>query len=310
LKKVLPKKEIRDYVLTLMASMLDGNNKEEKFYIWTGHGSNGKSKCIELLEKVLGDYACTFNISLLTNKRVGSSQTNSELVRAKGRRFAVLQEPEEGERINTGFMKELSGNDKIISRGLYKDSIEFKPMFKMVLTCNHLPSVPAEDGGTWRRIRLVEFNSHFGDNPNPENENEFHIDRELAFKFQDWKETFMSLLIENFKLYKENGIFEPEEVLQCTKNYQRSNDTIGEFLDAFITKQLKSHLFLDELYEEYKDWYKSESIVGKVLRKKNLKEYLDKHIAISIKKDGKICWEGYTLSFSFKGHIDIDDDDL
>ena len=45
---------------------IHGNNKEEKFYIWTGHGSNGKSKCIELLEKVLGDYACTFNISLLT----------------------------------------------------------------------------------------------------------------------------------------------------------------------------------------------------------------------------------------------------
>jgi P4 family phage/plasmid primase-like protien len=309
MSKVLPKKEIREYMLTLMASMLDGNNKEEKFYIWTGHGSNGKSKCIELLEKALGDYACTFNISLLTNKRVGSSQTNSELVRAKGRRFAVLQEPEEGEKMNAGFMKELSGNDKIIARGLYKESIEFKPMFKMVLTCNHLPQVPPEDGGTWRRIRLVEFKSHFCDNPDPENENDFHIDRELAFKFEEWKETFMSMLIHYFKRYKAYGIFEPEEVLQCTKNYQRSNDVMGEFMDEFVERDKDGFVYLDELYDEYREWHKAESVSGKVVRKKVIKDYLDKHFNKSVSKDNKFCWAGYKLKFSYKGIIVEDDDD-
>jgi P4 family phage/plasmid primase-like protien len=303
MSKVLPKKEVREYVLTLMASMLDGNNKEEKFYIWTGHGSNGKSKCIELLEKVLGDYACTFNISLLTSKRVGSSQTNSELVRAKGRRFAVLQEPEEGEKMNAGFMKELSGNDKIIARGLYKESIEFKPQFKMVLTCNHLPQVPPEDGGTWRRIRLVEFTSHFCENPNPENENEFHIDRELAFKFDDWKESFMGLLIHYYKSYKEFGIHEPEDVLKCTRQYQRSNDVIGEFMDAFIKKEAGSKVDLDDIYEEYKEWYKTESIPGKVLRRKGLRDYLDKNLVKPTIDRTNVFYEGCALKFSYSGKI-------
>jgi P4 family phage/plasmid primase-like protien len=308
ISKVLPNEELREYVLTLMSSMLDGNNKEEKFYIWTGHGSNGKSKCIELLLKVLGDYACTFNVSLLTSKRVGSSQTNSELVRSKGRRFAVLQEPEEGEKMNAGFMKELSGNDKIIARGLYKESIEFKPMFKMVLTCNHLPQVPPEDGGTWRRIRLVEFKSHFCEHPNPENPNEFHIDRDLAFKFDDWKETFMSMLIHYFKKYKAYGIHEPEEVLQCTRNYQRNNDTIGEFMDSFVRPaEPDSLLYIEELFEEYKEWYKTENIGGKSLSKKALREYMDKHLYNSSKNKkkygGAVCWEGYALKFSYSGRI-------
>jgi P4 family phage/plasmid primase-like protien len=307
MSKVLPNKAVREYMLTLMSSMLDGNNKEEKFYIWTGHGSNGKSKCIELLEKVLGDYACTFNITLLTSKRVGSSQTNSELVRAKGRRFAVLQEPEEGEKINAGFMKELSGNDKIIARGLYKESIEFKPMFKMVLTCNHLPSVPPEDGGTWRRIRLVEFDSHFCENPNPANKKEFHIDRELAFKFDDWRETFMSLLIHYFKMYKDHGIYEPTEVLQCTKNYQRSNDVLGEFMDTFIIKDENKVLILEDMYSEYKEWHKTEAIGSKLLRKKGLKEYFDKHFAQSIMVNGAICWNGYCIKLSY-GYEGLDDD--
>ena len=308
MSKVLPDKDLREYMLTLMSSMLDGNNKEEKFYIWTGHGSNGKSKCIELLEKVLGDYACTFNISLLTSKRVGSSQTNSELVRAKGRRFAVLQEPEEGEKMNAGFMKELSGNDKIIARGLYKESIEFKPMFKMVLTCNHLPSVPPEDGGTWRRIRLVEFNSHFCENPNPENKNEFHIDKELAYKFEDWKETFMSLLIHYFKIYKDHGIYEPAAVLQCTKNYQRSNDVLGEFMDTFIVKDENKVLLLEDMHNEYKEWHKTESIGCKLLRKKGLKEYFEKHIATSTSVNGATCWKGYCIRMSY-GYEGLDDDE-
>ena len=37
-------------------------------------------------------------------------------------------------------MKELTGGDKIIARGLHKDSVEFKPQFKMVMTCNDKPT--------------------------------------------------------------------------------------------------------------------------------------------------------------------------
>jgi hypothetical protein len=31
----------------------------------------------------------------------------------------------------------------------------------MVMTCNTLPAVPDNDGGTWRRIRVIEFGSKF-----------------------------------------------------------------------------------------------------------------------------------------------------
>lgn len=314
MKKVLPKKDLREYMLTLMSSMLDGNNKEEKFYIWTGHGSNGKSKCIELLEKAIGDYACAFNVSLLMNKRVGSSQTNSELVRAKGKRFAVLQEPEEGEKMNAGFMKELSGNDKIIARGLYKEPIEFKPMFKMVLTCNHLPILPADDGGTWRRVRLIEFKSHFCEKPNPENENEFAIDRELAFKFDDWKETFMSLLIRYYKDYKENGIYEPEDVLRCTKDYQKTNDSLAEFITDFIKPKDDGILSLNELYDELKQWHQNEGFGGKPMKKANLSTYLNKHLKTKpYKKGSEVFWSGYVLKLSLTGSDNVfedEDDDL
>ena len=178
--------------------------------------SNGKSKILELYEKAFGEYCCTLPIALLTQKRGASSSASPELARARTKRFACLQEPGENERLNIGLMKEMTGGDKIYARGLFKEGGEFKPQFKMVLTCNHLPLVPSDDGGTWRRIRVVRFESRFCDHPDPNKPNEFPIDTSLSMHFDDWKEPFMGMLIEYYKRIVTEKIKEPEEVLECT----------------------------------------------------------------------------------------------
>lgn len=262
--KVLTNESVREYVLTLFASILDGTNRDEKFHIWTGSGSNGKSKLVDLFQHCIGDYACIFNVSLLTQKRVGSSATNSELAIAKGKRFAVLQEPEENERLNVGLMKELTGGDQIQCRSLFKEPIRFKPMFKMILTCNHMPSIPPDDGGTWRRVRRVEYTSKFVDNPNPENPNEFMIDRELTYKFEAWKETFMAILLQYYKKYKKTGkIVEPEEVLHYTREYQRKNDTFADFCETYIVKDETASISVNVLFERFKEHCSMDNIKNK-----------------------------------------------
>ena len=83
------------------------------------------------------------SISLITQKRGRAEGATPALAMTKGKRFACFQEPEGDESINVGLMKELSGGDTLIARGLHKDPIEFKPQFKMVLTCNVLPDINA-----------------------------------------------------------------------------------------------------------------------------------------------------------------------
>ena len=63
----------------------------------------------------------------------------------------------------------------------------------MILTCNELPEVPSDDGGTWRRIRVIEFTSKFCENP--VKPNEFAMDLELSDKFDRWAESFISMFI-------------------------------------------------------------------------------------------------------------------
>jgi P4 family phage/plasmid primase-like protien len=293
LTQVLPKPEVREYVMRLFATFLHGAVKEQKFYIWTGSGSNSKSKLVELFERSFGEYCCKFPITLLTMKRAASNAATSELARAKGKRFGCLQEPSEDEKLNIGLMKELSGGDKIMARAIYKEPVEFKPQFKMLLLCNHLPHVPSDDGGTWRRIRVVEFISKFVDHP--EGENEYPIDLELSTKMEAWRPHFIAMLIEVYKIYKQEGIQEPEEVLSCTRDYKRNNDHLADFIHNCVEKKDSAFLSLNEAFAELKSWAKDDNIPIKIPTKAELEKYLSKNLTKCVSNNQFKGYKGYRL---------------
>ena len=276
INRIFTKPHMKEYFLTLLASFLNGNIKEERFHILTGGGSNGKSKVLDLFEQSFGDYCCKLPITLLTQKRASSNAATSELARTKGKRFACLQEPSEDEKLNVGLMKELTGGDKIMARAIYKEPIEFKPQFKMVLTCNTLPTVPSNDNGTWRRLRVIEFTSKFVDHPNPDNDNEFEMDMDLTQKFAIWKEYFISLLINYYKKYTEGGVTEPDEVLVCTKEYQRNNDVFLDFVEQEFEKNDMTFVSFSQVINCFKSWLKENNINHVSLKLKELTSNLEK----------------------------------
>jgi P4 family phage/plasmid primase-like protien len=292
--KVLPDEDVRDYVLKILASILNGQVRDEKFYIWTGTGGNGKSKLLELLLLTLGDYYYNMNVTAITGKRVASNATNSELVQSKGKRVVVLQEPSENEKLNIGYMKELSGGDRISARGLFKEPIQFKPQFKLILACNALPEVPGNDGGTWRRIRVTNFNSVFCDNPDPEKSNEFLIDRDLNKKFDAWKESFMALLVEYYKKYRDEGITEPESVMEGTKKYQYENDILSEYFEERVEKCETAHVKLRDICEDMKAWVKENNYsYDKNPKRKDIQTHMERVMGKPVKIAGCLCWKGY-----------------
>ena len=278
--KIFTNKNLRTYILDVLACIIDGSIAQERFYIFTGQGSNGKSRLLDLIQKSVGDYYCILPIALLTQKRAASNAAQSELERTKGRRFAVMQEPSEQDRINIGLMKELSGNDRILVRCLYKEPYEFKPQFKMILTCNELPEVPSDDGGTWRRLKVCNFSSKFSENPNPNNANEFPMDLELSDKFDRWKEMFISMLIERHKTIQPNSIHEPMEVRVATESYKQNNDLIGQFISEKleVNKELVDcRVLIGKIYNDFRLWTAVNVPKGKKCPDRNqIKAYFEK----------------------------------
>ena len=269
--EVQPDEDMRNYVLDFFASCLHGHTGEELFHIWTGSGSNGKSISISMFQEALGEYAKTISITLLTNKRASSNAASPEMARCKGVRFVVFQEPENDDKIHVGHMKELTGNDKITARSLFKEPIDFYPQFKSLLTCNKLPYIPSNDGGTWRRLKTVPFNMKFVDNPTEPHHKK--KDRTLKQKLEHWRTAVMSILVERYKIYKTRGLIEPETVRTHTLDYQKASDIYLEFINDTLvaTTNKMDRVSLKILYDEFKYWYKETHTDKKVPSKSELK---------------------------------------
>jgi P4 family phage/plasmid primase-like protien len=261
MREVLPDQTVRNYFVRHLSTCLSGGNEAQKFHILTGSGSNGKSMLMNLMSTAMGDYTCKAPISLLTQGRNKSAAAAPELVRMKGRRCGVFQETDDGEKLNVGVMKEFTGGDKVLVRDLFKgadEMIEFKPQMKYFLTCNQLPEVPSNDDGTWRRLRVIAFNSKFTDNPTKDNE--FKIDTMLKHKIQEWAPLFASYLIHIYSTeYKaKNYLKEPEEVMASTNQYKMENDFYTEYVmdKLTITHDRKNIIGYDTLWEDFKVWFK------------------------------------------------------
>ena len=281
-EQILPNKSVRDFFKIALATCISGDTKEEKLYILTGSGSNGKSLTVDLMIQALGNYYMSCPITMITRKRGQSNDASPEKVRMKGKRFGVFQETDEGEKLNVGIMKEFTGGDKVLVRDLFKGSnemIEFKPQMKYFLTCNQLPAVPSNDDGTWRRLRVIEFGSKFTDVPSKPNE--FLIDKNLKQEIRKWGPSFMSYLINIYeKQYKDKSLIEPDEVMASTNQYKMDNDFYTEFIIEKVTGTDDSTNIIsrDNMWETFKAWYKT-NYEGKPLPKRpELLKFMNKAI--------------------------------
>lgn len=257
LRKVLPKEEVRRYILKHISTFLSGKTDEQKFPIWTGSGSNGKSQLVKLIEITFDKYFHKLPSSVLTQKRPPSSSATPEISLLVGKRFVSFAETEKTDKLQVGYMKELSGGDTIMARPLYGKPFNFKPQFKMLLMCNELPYVDANDGGTWRRLRICDFPSKFVDNPDPSVENEYLKDNDIPNKLSSWRHVFASLLIQMYALYKKDGLMEPDSVMYHTREYQKKSDLYQDFIEDNIecTDGPKDNLLINILYTRFKAWH-------------------------------------------------------
>ena len=107
----------------------------EAMIIAHGGGSNGKSTYFNTIAKVLGSYYGSMSADALT---VGCKRnTQYETAEAKGKRLLIAAELEEGQRLNTSFVKQMASTDMIFCQKKYKDPFFFTPSHTLVLYTNH-----------------------------------------------------------------------------------------------------------------------------------------------------------------------------
>ena len=265
LNKIFPDFELKDFFLTYCAELLRGGNFRKTVLVNTGVGDNGKSVIIELLTLALGEYIKVFPTTFLTGKRTQSSGATPETSNIQGKRLAVLQEPSNGDVMNLGVLKEFSGNDSVYVRGLYKDPVEVRPMFKLMVICNHLPRLPCDDPAAWNRILVLPFEAIFPkdsslvpDTPEEQIKQKiFKRDNSISDKFPRMKYAFMWILFQRY-IDLTNGTKKyslPEKVKSATIEYRKNNDIFHKYIYDHLVEAKESEITVSKLYLEFKDFY-------------------------------------------------------
>ena len=259
LNQVLPDPEVRQYFMRHLSTCLVGGNKAQKFHILTGSGSNGKSMLMNLTAKALGDYAAVVPISLFTQKRKGSGAAAPEVIRLKGRRFVTMQEPDERIALNTGLMKEICSCEKMYARDLFKSGCEFEIQAKFHLACNDKPEINSTDGGTWRRLMVINFISKFVEKPTESCH--FPIDESIqhAVNSVEWATPFLSYLIYTYKEGRGyHKLVPPGRVMEYTSEYRNDNDGIARFLTERVSTYEEGEetgsVTISNLKSTFKQW--------------------------------------------------------
>ena len=312
MQKLFPIPELCTYMWEHLASSLIGVAPDQTWNIYIGEGQNGKSVLVKLMEYVLGEYKGIVPLSLLTDRRTKVGGTSPEVIGLQGLRYAVMQEPTKGDRVNEGVMKQLvSGIDPIQGRGLYmQNAITFYPQFKLILCTNNLMDIKSNDHGTWRRIRVVPFKSLFTDNPvedDPDKPYQYKIDRTLEQRIHSWKEVFASMLV--LKAFETKGyVKDCDTVLESSNVYRKEQDAIAEYLVDNIYSDPAKTISKSELSHSLSEWRKTNNY-GKEPSIKDVSAHMDK----KYKKDNvKKEWIGcdFILNKNHSQQPTVDETDI
>lgn len=269
------KKDLAAALQKCLGYTLKGKANEECFFIALGETTrNGKGTLFDTIEDILGDYGT--QISFDTIARTGSkdgSRATPDVARLQGVRFVLCNEPDKGSCFNEALIKQLTGSDSITARPLYGAPVVFKPVFKLFITANSMPTVADNSIFESNRVKILPFNHHF---------TEEEQDKQLKdrLRTETARSAIFNWLLDGYKNYTANGLGITEDMKRLTAKYQYDNDYIQQYLNDRIElfpteRSCAEKVTVKAIRADYAIWC---GIVGtNPLGLKAFKEELGKH---------------------------------
>ncbi|OIQ87718.1 hypothetical protein GALL_304310 [mine drainage metagenome] len=221
LAEVQPDPDVRHWLKMFVGYCLTGNCSEQIFVVLHGDGANGKGVFINTIKKLLGRYAEVLQFQSFLEKR--SDAIRNDIAKLDKVRLVVAQEGPRGAVLDEGLMKQLTGQDEVAARFLFKDEFTYRPRYKIVLVANHRPVIQGTDLGIWRRVVLVPWNVTI-----PEGKR----DRDLEARLAQELPGILAWAVEGYHLWREQGLSRiPEAIRHAKTEYQAESDVVARWLE-------------------------------------------------------------------------------
>ena len=301
---ILPKKEIRDYTLQVLATGLTGH-RVDAFHIWNGGGRNGKGVMMKLTLAVCGDYGLKADATVITEKNTDSAKPNPSRAALDNKRFVNVVEPDENIPFNCGTIKELTGEETIQGRFLHSNQNTIHLKETLCCECNAKPKMKEQTNSMLQRIRDVFFPSTFTDFDEDLDDEALIFKKNREYDTQPWRDEMkmaMFMLLQPYlqNYYNKNrNLDPPQEIKERNLQYlANSNDFYTWFksqediddgdehnfryekVEEKTLDEGREYLSLTDVYNDYKLSPYFNTLTAKEKRKHN-KKFIINEIALN-----------------------------
>lgn len=279
------------YLQKALGYALQGEANEECYFTAIGEGTrNGKGTLFDSVMGVLGrpdrgGYANQMDFATIAHTRQAQdgSRATPDLARLRGARLVLTNEPPRGVSLNEALLKQLTGNDDIVGRPLYGDLLQFKPVFKLFVTANNLPTIADDSLFRSGRVKALPFTRHFG-------EGERDTRLKAYFRRPEVKSAIFNWLLDGYRMYREEGLTDTDEGRRLVDQYRLDNDYTQQFLDERFDLAATGAVPLTRLRLNYESWCRD--IGAKAHGRKLFKEDLKRHGAQFTRAQGQYHVKG------------------
>ncbi|MEU0002449.1 phage/plasmid primase, P4 family [Streptomyces microflavus] len=215
-----------------------------------GSGKNGKSVLLDVVVKLLGDYADAAPPGFLMAKPFDGHPT--DLAELHGRRLIVCSEVRPGDRFDEARVKLLTGGDRIKARRMRQDFFSFTPTHKLWLIGNHRPEVGTGGFAFWRRMRMLPFERVVPD--------EWRVDNLADVLVAEEGQGILAWLVDGARLYLsgDRDLSGPDAVRIATNAYAETEDHTGRFFEECCGLNPGHRCEQAGLYAAYRGWCQGE----------------------------------------------------
>jgi P4 family phage/plasmid primase-like protien len=267
--EVFPNAETRDYLQKYFGYSITGVNREQTMLVHWGKGSNGKNTLHKAIRHVIGAYAQVGPPGLLTSDKEG--QYIHELASLYGARWVSVDENDDGARMKEAAMKQMTGDDNVKGRHLYKSFFEYRPTYKLHLMTNYKPRIVNGGTGVWRRLLLLPYTRQFlGD----------QVDTTLDAKLEAEAPGLLSWLVAGAARYFAEGLRLCEEMRNASAEYRAEEDMVQQFINDRCALGVGGECPVAVLYANYTGWAKDNGAFA-LSKKRLVSELIDRPLGIT-----------------------------
>ena len=244
LRRVLGGREdLLHYVQKAVGYSLTGLTSEQCLFMLYGHGANGKSTFLSTLSALFDGYAGQLAMESLLMKQ--NEGIPNDIAALCGSRFVVSSEGDEGRRLAESKIKQMTGEDALPARFMRGEWFRFLPAFKLWMGTNHKPTIRGSDEAIWRRIRLIPFTETIGP---------AERDPYLKDKLKDELPGILRWAVEGCRLWQQEGLTAPDDVVAATGEYRQEMDIIGDYMKERFVQNPLCAVKVSESYKDYEQW--------------------------------------------------------